>query len=325
MSTTDTLPRIASLLPSATEMVCALGAETELVGVSHECDWPPGVSTRSILTSSKVITRGTSGAIDRDVRRILRAALAVYDIDLEALRRAAPNVIVTQDLCDVCAVSFEDVVLAAREIVPDARIVNLHPTRLAEIWDDIAKVAAALGREAVAERVLRALQARVEAIRVRAAALATRPRVLTIEWIDPVMIGGTWMPELVALAGGEPLVTRAGDHAPTLSPTELASLDPAPDVVLIKPCGFKLERTLAERDTLHELLGTPGIAAWPATRRGALWVADGNAYFNRPGPRIVESLEILAACVHPEAFGDFARLHAASFVRFDPRAARAPS
>jgi iron complex transport system substrate-binding protein len=140
------------------------------------------------------------------------------------------------------------------------------------------------------------------------------PNVLTIEWIDPVMIGGTWMPELVELAGGRALVTQPGDHAPTLTLDELRALDPAPDVVVIKPCGFTLERTLREISTLRNLIAS---VDWPAVRTGSIWIADGNAYFNRPGPRIADSLEIMAACIHPETFPDFARQYAHAFVRFE--------
>ena len=295
------LPRVATLLPAATEIVCALGLEEALVGVSHECDWPPSVAAQAVLTSTRVGRGLPSAGIDRDVRSILRDALAVYDVDVDALARAAPDVIVTQDLCDVCAVSLEDVRAAVRVLAnPGARIVNLHPTRLADIWNDIRKVGAALGREREAEELLAGLLARVERVRERAARIPARPAVLTIEWLDPVMIGGTWMPEMVEIAGGRPLVTKPGDHAPTLSREELAGLEP--DVVLIKPCGFPLERTLAEIDRVREVL-----AAVPGART---WIADGNAFFNRPGPRIVDSLEILAGCVHPEAFADLAARHA---------------
>ncbi len=316
--------RIASLLPSATEMVCALGAESELVGVSHECDWPRSVIGRAVITTSKVKVLGKSGEIDRDVRALLKDALAVYDIDDSALADAAPDVIVTQDLCDVCAVSFDDVVAAARRVArPDVRIVNLHPTRLADIWADIRKVAVALGREVEADAVLADMDRRVEHVRQRAATYLARrgaaapPNVLTLEWIDPAMVGGTWMPELVALAGGRALVTVPGQHAPTLTRAQLAALDPAPDVVVIKPCGFELPRTLKESDALGDLLG--GLP-WPAVREGRVWVADGNAYFNRPGPRIVDSLEIMAACVHPDVFADFAAHYAGAFRRFGVRA-----
>lgn len=294
-------PRVVSLLPSATEMVCAVGRRDALVGVSHECDWPPDVVGLPVLTSTKVLPSRSSREIDRDVRRVLRDALAVYDVDVEGLAAARPDVIVTQDLCDVCAVSFEDVRRAVEAIArPGIRIVNLRPTRLADIWGDIRRVGAALDAAEEAERALAGLLARVDDVRRRAeaaAAGADRPSVLTIEWLDPVMVGGTWMPELVTLAGGRPLVTEPGQHAPTLDRAALAAL--APEVVLIKPCGFKLDRTLAEAPLLQELLGS---LDWPACRSGRVWVADGNAYFNRPGPRIVDSLELLAACVHPGAF-----------------------
>ncbi len=306
--------RVASLLPSATEMVCALGLERDLVGVSHECDWPPQVVGRTVLTSAKIRPSWSSKAIDRDVRLVLRDALAVYDIDVDALERAAPDVIVTQDLCDVCAVSFDDVCKAVERIArPDTRIVNLHPQRLADVWADVRRVGAAVGREREAADVVRDIETRIEALRLRASRLATRPHVLTLEWIDPVMIGGTWMPELVEIAGGRALVTSAGDHAPTLSPEQLAQLDPAPDVVLVKPCGFALERTLVEADVLRELLAR---MPWPAIRAGRVFVADGNAYFNRPGPRLVESAEILAACIHPAAFPDLAARHRGAFQPF---------
>jgi len=300
--------RVASLLPSATETVCALGRRGDLVGVSHECDHPPDVVGLPVLTRPKVALGGRSGEIDRDVRAVVADALAVYDVRVEELDRVRPDVVVTQDLCDVCAVSLADVERAVRELTrPDVRIVDLHPTRLDEVLDDVRRVGQALGCDGEAGRLVAALRGRLDALRARAAACPTRPRVLTIEWIDPVMVGGTWMPELVALAGGEALVTRPGEHAPTLESDALAALDPAPDVVLVKPCGFPLERTRAEADALRALLAS---MPWPAVREGRVFVADGNAFFNRPGPRLVESAEILAACLQPEAFRDFAEAHA---------------
>ena len=303
--------RIASLLPSATEIVCTLGGRSELVGRSHECDFPPDVGQVPVLTSARVGPLPSSRAIDRAVRQVLRDALSIYEIDLERLQKAQPEVIVTQDLCEVCAVSLDDVRSAvARLARQDVTIVNLHPTRLDDIWSDILRVAEAIGRARLAGQVVADLRARVGDIGRRAAGLRDRPpRVLTIEWIDPVMIGGMWMPELVTIAGGEPLVTGPGDHAPTLSREQLASLDP--DVLLVKPCGFSLDRTLAELDALREAL--------PRGWRARVYVADGNAYFNRPGPRIVESLEILAACLHPDAFQDLAGKHAASVRSWEQR------
>ena len=249
-----------------------------------------------VLTRCRTSLGRESLAIDRSIRNLLELAAAVYEVEVEALAAVRPDVIVTQDLCDVCAVSYDDVCTAARTLGnPDLRIVNLHPTRLADIWADLRKVADALGRDA--EPAERALLARVEAVRTRSSGLA-RPRVLTIEWLSPVMIGGTWMPELVEIAGGEPLVTKPGQHAPTLADDALAALDP--DVVLVKPCGFDVPRTFEERARVEAL-----AALFPRART---YVADGNAFFNRPGPRIVESLEILAAAVHPEVWGPDERL-----------------
>lgn len=303
--------RVASLLPSATEIVCAVGGRDALVGVSHECDFPEGVETLPMLTRARLRPVRTSLDIDREVRAILENALAVYDIELERLEAARPDVIVTQDLCDVCAVSLDDVRAAvARLARHDVRIVNLHPTRLADIWADIGHVAEALGVVATGERVVAELRARVAAIGDRARTLPERPRVLTIEWIDPVMIGGMWMPELIELAGGAAQVTAPGEHAPTLSRGELAAL--SPDVVVVKPCGFPLSRTFEELGALRAALPWN---EWRAVRAGRVFVADGNAFFNRPGPRIVESLEILAGAIHPSVFPEFRRKHASSVAR----------
>jgi len=316
--------RVASLLPSATEMVCAVGARGELVGVSHECDFPAGVEALPALTRPRRALPQKSAEIDRAVRAILEDALAVYEIELERLNAARPDVVVTQDLCDVCAVSLDDVRRALAELRrADVAVVSLKPTRLADVWDDVRRVGSALGRAAEGERVAGELARRAAELGKRGAEAARgagrRPRVLTIEWLAPVMIGGTWMPELVELAGGEALVTRPGEHAPTLALSELEELDP--EVVLIKPCGFDLARTTAELELLRSNLPWDG---WEAVRKGRVYAADGNAFFNRPGPRLVESLEILAACVHPAAFPDLARRHAAAVRRVTPELELAP-
>ncbi|MFT5734001.1 MAG: iron complex transport system substrate-binding protein [Planctomycetota bacterium] len=312
--------RIVSLLPSSTEIVHVLGAIDELVGISHECDFPSSVKLQPVLTSSKIAIDQLSHEIDRDVRRTLKDALAVYDVDEAGLEAARPDVVLTQDLCDVCAVSIRDVEAALQSISrSDVRLVSLKPTRLDDAGDahgvfgDVERVGEAIGREAEGRRVADELRARCVSLRARsdkavAARGGVRPTVLTIEWIDPVMIGGTWMPELVEIAGGEALVTQAGDHAPTLTREELSKLDP--DVVLVKPCGFDLDRTAKELTTLHELIDA---MPWKAAREGSVFVADGNAFFNRPGPRLVESAEILAAMTHPEEFKAEAERHAASF------------
>jgi len=313
--------RIASLLPSATEIVCALGAQPELVGVSHECDFPPGVEKLPVLTRTRKTLPRASSAIHRAVLDILRDALTVYELDTTKLRETAPQLIVTQDLCDVCAVSLDDVRKALRELAQEqVEIVSLKPTLLGDVWNDVRRVGRALGRPERGEEVARGLEQRVAAIGARAARLPHRPTVLTIEWLDPVMVGGTWMPELVELAGGTPLVTKPGQHAPTLELDALAKL--SPELVLIKPCGFDLARTTEELALLRTQLPW---SRWPAVARGQVFVADGNAFFNRSGPRLVESLEILAACAHPEEFGEFARAHAAHVRRVDADLELAPA
>lgn len=270
--------RVASLLPAATEIVCALGARDELVGRSHECDWPADVATVPALTRDRLHAPARFGAIDAAVRALVREAAAIYEVDDDALAAAAPDVVITQDLCHVCAVARADVERALCALARrDVTLVSLSPMTLADVWSDVDRVAAAIGRASVRP----ALEAQVAAM---ARAPAARPKLLTIEWIDPVMIGGTWMPELVALAGGEPMVTRPGDHAPTLAFDALAAL--RPDAVVVKPCGFALERTLAQVDTIR---GALPLDVW----RCPVWLADGNAYFNRPGPRLVDSLALL--------------------------------
>ena len=306
-------PRVVSLLPSATEHVCALGHQASLVGISHECDFPPGLEGLPTLTSSKVLTKGTSLEIDQDVRRVLKEALGVYDLDTELLESLKPDVIVTQDLCDVCAVSLKDVEAAAAQLFGDhVQVVNLHPMCLDDIWTDLGTVARALDAEDQLAEVLAESEARMQAVVERAKTIQEKPRTLTIEWLDPVMIGGLWMPELIEMAGGTPMVTTKGEKAPTWTDEDLAKLDPAPEVVLIKPCGFDLARTQQEAKEFAKRLSQ---FDWPAVRNDRVYVADGNAFFNRPGPRIVESLEILAACVHPDLFAPEAAKHAASLVK----------
>jgi iron complex transport system substrate-binding protein len=300
--------RIVSLLPSATEIVCALGAEHELVGISHECDFPESIRDRTVLTHARIGAHGSSRAIDAAVRAVLHDALSIYAIDDARLAALAPDVIVTQDLCEVCAVSLDDVRAAVARLAHRERVelVSLRPLRLHDVLDDMLRVGTAIGRSDRAAEVRAALAGRIAAIASRARTAAARPRVVSLEWIDPVMLGGTWMPELVELAGGMAPGTTAGAPAPTLDLAQLRAL--APEVVLVKPCGFDLSRTR------HEL-AMVADALLPALGHARVYLTDGNAFFNRPGPRLVESLEIMAACVHPELFGDFARLHAHAIER----------
>jgi len=297
--------RIVSLLPSATEIVCALGAAGELVGISHECDFPDEIRNRAVLTRSRVDASGSSHDIDAAVRGVIRDALSIYSIDDAQLGELSPDVIITQDLCEVCAVSLDDVRAAVARLAHRASvdIVSLSPTRLEHVMGDIERVGAAIGRDG--SPVRRALEARVQAIAARAAGAHHRPRVVTLEWIEPMMIGGTWMPELVELAGGDAIGARAGEPAPTIDVATLRAM--TPDVVIVKPCGFTIERSRQELDVIERnVLGAVNAR---------VYLTDGNAFFNRPGPRLVESLEIMAACVHPELFGDFAEAHASAIVR----------
>lgn len=304
-----TLPRIVSLLPSATELVCSVGAQEGLVGISHECDFPDGVEGLPALTSARIDSSAPSGEIDRAVRDVIRDALSIYTVDETLLRSLEPQVIVTQDLCDVCAVSLDDVQAAVSRLADggDVRIVSLSPTYLADILGDVERVADGVGLPERGRTVRAELQSRIDDIGERSARLSRKPRVVSIEWYDPVMLGGTWMPELIELAGGVPVGAEAGDPAPTISSEELRALEP--DVVLVKPCGFGLERSLSERDIIERTVLEPLRGSAP------VFLTDGNAFFNRPGPRIVESLEILAACTHPEPFADFVAKHSSVIER----------
>lgn len=296
--------RVVSLLPSATEMVCAVGCGDDLVGISHECDFPESIRDRVVLTSARILPFASSKEIDSAVREVIRDALSIYRVDEQKLGALAPDVIVTQDLCEVCAVSLDDVRAAVSRLANarDVNIVSLSPTRLEHVWNDIETVAHALRVPERGAAIRRELTARVRAIAARAERASTRPRVVSIEWLEPIMLGGTWMPELIQLASGVSAGAKPGDLAPTVSPAELAALEP--DVVIVKPCGFTLARTLTERDVIERSI-LPCLA--PNTR---VYVSDGNAFFNRPGPRLVESLEILCACTHPDLFADFVERHA---------------
>jgi iron complex transport system substrate-binding protein len=288
--------RIVSLLPSATEIVCALGFRDALVGRSHECDYPPGVEALPALTEPKFKVEGPSAEIDRRVKQIVGDALSVYRVDADRLRALVPTVIVTQSQCEVCAVSQADVEAAlAAWMGARPQVVSLAPYALADVLGDLKRVATALGADERGEQLAGQVRARMDAVARRTAAAATRPTVAIIEWIDPLMAAGNWMPELVAMAGGENLFGAAAEHSPWLSFDELAAKDP--ELILVSPCGFAIPRTMEE---LPALARDPRWRSLRAVRGGRVFAADGNQYFNRPGPRIAESLEILAELIHPE-------------------------
>ena len=281
--------KLVSLIASSTEIVCALGFEEALVARSHECDFPPAVRRLPAITAPKFEVEGSSREIDQRVKAILADALSVYRVDADALARLAPDVIVTQTQCEVCAVSEKDVEAALCSFVGSRpRVVSLTPNALADVWVDIQRVAGALGAPERGQALVDGLRARLADLAERARP-RPRPTVACIEWIDPLMAAGNWVPELVELAGGVSLFGEAGKHSPWMTRDELVAKDP--DVIVVLPCGFDIARSRRE---LHLLR--------PDELRGRLVVADGNQYMNRPGPRLVESAEIFAEILHPEAF-----------------------
>ncbi len=286
--------RIISLIPSGTEMVAALGLGDRLVGRSHECDFPDGVERLPVCARPAFPVDGSSGEIDRRVRAILEAGESLYALDVETVARLRPSHIVTQDQCAVCAVDARAVARVARALPGGgAEVIALAPETLADVWDDIERLGAALGVDGRA--AAEALRARARAIAERAP--APRPRVLCIEWTDPVMTAGNWVPEMVRIAGGEPLLAEAGRHSPTLAAEAARAADA--DILLFMPCGFDLSRALADARTLVE---APEWRETRAIRAGAVFAADGNRYFNRPGPGLIDSIEILAEILHPAQF-----------------------
>jgi iron complex transport system substrate-binding protein len=290
--------RVVSLIASATEIVCALGGEAWLVGRSHECDYPPAVKRLPVCTRPRFDVEGSSRDIDQRVKETLQASASVYDVDADLLRRLRPDVLVTQAQCDVCAVSERDVRQAlASGFERQPQIVTLNPNSLADVWADIRRVAAALDVSNRGEELIGRYEQRLDAIAKRARSLAAPPSVACLEWIDPLMAAGNWMPELVELAGGSNLFGEAGKHSPWLTWEQLCERDP--EVLVVLPCGFDIERTRRDMPILTSR------AAWPrlsAVQNGRVFLTDGNQYFNRPGPRLVESLEILAELLHPEHF-----------------------
>lgn len=288
--------RIVSLLPSATEIICALGLEDHLVGVTHECDFPAFVRGLPKVTRTLIPTEASSAEIDRLVRERLRTDRALYTLDLPALEALLPDLIVTQALCDVCAVAEDEVRVAAGMLPGGPQVVNLEPQTLAQVFDAIRHVAKATGADRVAEEVVGGLTACVDAVVSRTAALQHRPRVALLEWLDPPFCCGHWSPELVRLAGGIEGLGREGRPSRTLGWEEVRTWQP--EVVVIACCGFSLERSLPD---LPLVQAVPTWQDLPAVRSGRVYVTDGSHYFSRPGPRLVDSLEILAHALHPEA------------------------
>jgi iron complex transport system substrate-binding protein len=290
-------PRIISLLPSATEIIAALGFAGNLVGRSHECDFPPGVEKLPVCSSTKVPVHGTSYEIDERVKAIVAEGLSVYRVDVERLRELQPDLILTQTQCAVCAVTprdLEDALCAWTGARP--AMLSLEPNNLDDVWNDVRRVGEALGVQPRAEELIDSLGQRLTAIREQTNALS-RPTVAAIEWLGPLMAGGNWMPELIEMAGGRSLFARPGEHSDWLDWASLIEADP--EVILLVPCGFKIAQTIRDLNLLTE---NPAWENLRAVRQRRVFLIDGHHFFNRPGPRLVESAEIAAEILHPDRF-----------------------
>ncbi|MDB5144164.1 MAG: cobalamin-binding protein [Mucilaginibacter sp.] len=290
--------RIISLLPAATEIVCALGLEENLVGRSHECDFPVSVGRLPVCSQANFPDNLTSAAIDNEVRALLNDALSVYTVKREIIKQLAPDALITQAQCQVCAVSLKEVEQALDDYLDKrAHIISLQPNGLDDIFNNISEVAAALHVTAKGDRLIEDLNERVDIVRHKLKFIENKPTVACIEWLEPMMVSGNWVPELVSIAGGISVLAQAGKHSPFIGWGDIQLQDP--EVIIVMPCGFSIERTLRE---IGILLQMPGFTDLKAVKNNRLYIADGNQYFNRPGPRIVDSIEILAEIIHPKQF-----------------------
>jgi iron complex transport system substrate-binding protein len=285
-------PRVVSLLSSSTEIVAALGCADRLVGRSHECDYPPEILGLPVCSRPRLDPAATSREIDASVKSLVASELSIFEVNGQLLAELQPDLILTQTLCEVCAVSDRDVLQALGAGAGAAQLVSLKPQSFADTWNDIKTVATALGVPARGTTLVGQLRERLENLITQVAPLA-RPRVACLEWLDPLMAAGNWVPELVTAAGGVPVVGQGGVHSPWLSWETLAAADP--EVIVLMPCGFDLPRTIREAACLT---AHPLWSDLRAVRDRRVFAVDGNQYFNRPGPRLVDSAEILAAIFH---------------------------
>ena len=299
--------RIVSLLPSATEIVYALGLEDRLVGVTHECDFPPDARAKPHLTASSLPDASTSAQIDRHVRASLHAGSSLYALDSVLLEELAPDLIITQELCAVCAVSYDIVARAAKQLRSDPRVVSLEPSSLEDVFANVVTVGELTGRGEAAASLIERMRARAAALRSHVAG-RTHPRALVLEWTDPPMSGGHWTPELVTLAGGEDVLGNPGTNSTVLEWRAIAEADP--DVVVVAPCGYDLPATLND---IARLADHPTWKALRAVREGRAYAIDGNAYLNRPGPRLIDTAELFASAIYADDVGA---------ARTDPQAMR---
>ena len=289
--------RIISLLPSATEIICALGLRDQLVGRSHECDYPHGVEQLPVCTAPRFSASGDSGSIDKEVKGLVRDGLSIYEVKKDVLEQLRPDVIVTQSQCEVCAVSLPEVEAAVRDLVAtEARLVNLHPKDYEAVYQDILRTGQALDRSGRAEELVTDMRGRIQAVADQGKE-AEPVSVACSEWLEPLMNAGNWMPDLITLGGGRDVFAHKGDRSHYIEWTEVRVADP--EALLLLPCGFSIQRTLQELDLLTH---RPGWKELRAVREGRVYVTDGNQYFNRPGPRLADSVEIVSEMLHPGLF-----------------------
>ncbi|MGB0715284.1 MAG: cobalamin-binding protein [Phycisphaerae bacterium] len=302
--------RVVSTLASGTEIVCALGCESQLVAISHECDYPDAILDRPRITRTIIDDSKPSGDIDRQVKEATERGESLYVVDVDLLRELTPDVIITQSHCDVCAVSDRDVLGVMSQLPADqqASIVSLDPMSLDGVLADIRKVGDGIGAPDAASRYLSDLEQRLSAIGDRGRAISDRQRkrVVCIEWIEPLMVAANWMPELIDRCGGVVGITEAGTRSGFTAWDDVVAF--APEVIIVMPCGFPLVRSVQESSGLGSL---PGWSSLPAVRSQQVYAVDGNAYFNRSGPRLVDSQELLAALVHPDVYPEFRERYAA--------------
>jgi iron complex transport system substrate-binding protein len=287
--------RVVTLLPSATEIVAALGAIESLVGITHECDHPAQVVSRLRVTASRVDGAGEPGAVDAQVRAVAGEGASLYTLDEPGIRALRPDLIFTQALCDVCAVAETDVRALAARLAPAPRVVSLSATTLDGVFDDITRAAHAMHLDGEGEELLAGMRARMAAVHdTLKAARAPRPRVAMIEWTDPIFAGGHWVPEMIRRAGGTDVLAAQGDHSKVV--TADAVLAAKPDIVIVAPCGYGVTRAAAEA---RRLLAS---TAWTLPDTVAVWALDGNALTSRPGPRLVDGIEVMARIFNPSLF-----------------------
>ncbi len=306
--------RIVSLLPSATEIVAALGMVDTLVGRSHECDWPVGLEHLPVLTSPKINSLTDAGTIDQNVRMLVEQGVSVYRLDAACIQTLAPDFVITQSQCELCAVSLSEVAQALRDWVDplqnNVQMVVLKPMTLADVWTDIANVAKALRVETKGAQLIADLQQGFADLAAATAFTASVPRktVFFMEWTTPLMGAGNWMPEVMRVAGGEVVLGRDGEYSSVVTWDDIAAADP--DVVIVGPCGFDIARARIELAKIENETGWQGLRA---VREGAVYLVNGNHYFNRPGPRLLDSaqiaMEILYGDIRPRIFDETAWIH----------------